>query len=88
VVADLLELGLRPPALAAFSLTISAASSALSTAISSILSATALTTPCAASVASTFFPALTTVLVTPFRFGISPSSQWIEPTSFASLSQS
>ena len=54
----------RPPALAAFSLTAPAASSALSTAISSILSTTAPTTPCAVSVARTFFPVFLTVSVT------------------------
>ena len=62
--------GLRPPARAAFSFTAPAASSALSTAISSILSTTAPTTPCAVSVARTFFPVFLTVSVTFRRFGI------------------
>ena len=61
--------GLWPPARAAFPLTASAASSALSTAISSNLSTTAPTTPCAVSVARTFFPVFLTGSVTFPRLG-------------------
>ena len=67
LVPDVFRLGaLRPPAFAAFVLTFSETSSAWSTAIASILSATVLTRSCAASVESSFLPALTAVSFMPF----------------------
>jgi hypothetical protein len=55
----------RPPAFAAFFLIFSETSSACSTAIVSILSATVRTRSCAASVESSFLPAFTAVSFTP-----------------------
>jgi hypothetical protein len=69
-----LRLGvLRPPAFAAFVLTFSETTSACSTAIASILSATVRTRSCAASVESSFLPSFTAVSFTPsFAMGVRP----------------
>jgi hypothetical protein len=67
---DLRVGGLRPPAFAAFSLTVWDTSWALSFAISCIVSAIVPTMSCAASVASTFLPACVTDSVSFLRSGM------------------
>lgn len=66
--------GLRPAASAALSLTVADTSSALSSAISCILSATVPTRSWAVSVASSFLPASVTDSVRRLRLGMGPPS--------------